>query len=217
QGVILGAAVNQDGRSNGLAAPNPRAQVAVLRAALADAHVQPDALQYVEAHGTGTRLGDPIEVKSLAEVLGTGARAFPCRLGSVKSNIGHLEAAAGVASLIKVVLALGHRTLPATLHLETPNPLIPFDRLPVELQRQSGPWPAPDEPLVAGISSFGFGGTNAHLVVAPRPSAARAIALPPAQLIVLSARSREALEIQLGRAREQLTGADERTVADVCH
>src|SRR6185436_17048778 len=169
QAVILGSAVNQDGRSNGLAAPNPRAQVAVVRAALADAQVSPDALQYVEAHGTDTRLGDPIEVKALAEVLGGDARAFPCRLGSVKSNIGHLEAAAGVASLIKVVLSLRHRTLPATLHVGTPNPLIPFDKVPVELQQRTGAWPGADERLVAGVSSFGFGGTNAHLIVASAP------------------------------------------------
>ena len=219
EAVLLGSAVNQDGRSNGLAAPNPRAQVDVLRAALDDAHVSPAALQYVEAHGTGTRLGDPIEVKSLAEVLETDAsRTSACRLGSVKSNIGHLEAAAGVAGLIKVVLAFRHRVLPASLHLETPNPLIPFARLPVAVQRQRTGWPAPEEPLVAGISSFGFGGTNAHLVVAaPPPGVPNGGAPPPAQMVVLSARSREALDAHLGRTGDWLAGADERTVADVCH
>ena len=217
QAVILGSAVNQDGRSNGLTAPNPRAQAAVLRAALADARVSADALQYVEAHGTGTRLGDPIEVKSLGEVLGTTARAFPCRLGSVKSNLGHLEAAAGVASLIKVVLALRHRRLPATLHVEAPNPLIPFDRLPIELQRSPGEWPAPGDSLVAGVSSFGFGGTNAHLVVGEAPAPDRETAPVAPHAIVLSARSRPALERQMRRVREQIAGADEATAADVCH
>ncbi|MFC4534993.1 SDR family NAD(P)-dependent oxidoreductase [Sphaerisporangium dianthi] len=174
--VIKGGAVNQDGRTNGLAAPSRPAQEAVLRAAYAAAGVDPAGVDYVEAHGTGTAVGDPIEVGALASVLGRGRPAGrPLRIGSAKSNIGHAEAAAGVAGLIKTALSLHHGELPPTVHFEKPNPLLGLDRLPIVVQSEAGPWPErPSGPAVAGVSSFGFGGTNAHIVLTAAPSA-----LPP--------------------------------------
>ncbi|WP_437819486.1 SDR family NAD(P)-dependent oxidoreductase [Sorangium sp. So ce1078] len=191
--VIRGSAVNNDGASNGLTAPNPRAQEAVLRAAYERAAVDPADVQYVEAHGTGTQLGDPIEARALGAVLGAGAGRTPdrpLRVGSSKTNIGHLEAAAGVAALIKAALCIQRRALPPSLHFETPNPLIPFDALRLEVQHDLGPWPEPERPLTAGVSAFGFGGTNCHVVLqewrasraellalaAPSPQALRAAA-----------------------------------------
>ena len=166
-GVIRGSAVNNDGRTNGLTAPNRQAQVRVLRRAYAAADVPPSSVAYVEAHGTGTRLGDPIEAEALSEVLGADRPlGEPCAIGSVKTNIGHLEAAAGVAALVKVVQAVRHAELPPSINYETPNPLIPFERLAVAVQEEPAPWPEGDDDVRrAGISSFGFGGTNAHLVV----------------------------------------------------
>ena len=141
--VIRGSAVNQDGRSNGLMAPNPRAQEAVLREAYRRAAVSPGDVQYVEAHGTGTLLGDPIEAKALGAVLAVDRPPErPCLLGSVKTNLGHLEAAAGIAGLIKVALALKHREIPPSLHFEEPNPHISFDQLPLRVQTTLEPWPA---------------------------------------------------------------------------
>jgi acyl transferase domain-containing protein/acyl carrier protein len=164
--VVLGSAVNQDGRSNGLMAPNPLAQEAVLREAYRRARVSPGDVQYVEAHGTGTLLGDPIEVTALGAVMGIDRPAErPCAIGSVKTNIGHLEAAAGIAGLIKVALALKHREIPPNLHFTEPNPHIPFDRLPLRVQTTLAPWPIESAPSLAGVSSFGFGGTNAHVVL----------------------------------------------------
>jgi acyl transferase domain-containing protein/acyl carrier protein/short-subunit dehydrogenase len=164
--VIRGGAMNNDGFSNGLTAPNPQAQEKMLREAYQCAGVEPAKVHYVETHGPGTLLGDPIEAGALGAVLGAGrAPRQPLRIGSVKTNIGHLEAAAGIAGLIKVALALRHRTLPASLHFETPNPNIPFDRLGLAVQHRPEPWPEPMEVPLAGVSSFGFGGTNCHLVV----------------------------------------------------
>ncbi|MGB6553888.1 MAG: beta-ketoacyl synthase N-terminal-like domain-containing protein [Candidatus Binataceae bacterium] len=164
--VIRGSAVNQDGRSNGLMAPNPLAQEAVIREAYRRAAVSPGEVQYVEAHGTGTLLGDPIEAKALGAVL-TLDRSLerPCLIGSVKTNLGHLEAAAGIAGLIKVALALQHRQIPPSLHFKEPNPHIPFDQIPLRVNTTLSPWPAPGGKAIAGVSSFGFGGTNAHVVL----------------------------------------------------
>ena len=128
-------------------------------------------VQYVEAHGTGTLLGDPIEAKALGAVLAVDRRPNrPCLVGSVKTNLGHLEAAAGIAGLIKVALSLKHRALPPSLHFEEPNPHIPFDKLPLRVNTALCEWPAPpDAPMLAGVSSFGFGGTNVHVVVQGAP------------------------------------------------
>ncbi|XXT16878.1 SDR family NAD(P)-dependent oxidoreductase [Sorangium sp. So ce429] len=165
--LIRGSAVNNDGFSNGLTAPNPKAQEAVLREAYARARVKPEEVDYVEAHGTGTILGDPIEARALSAVLcADRPPERPLRIGSVKTNIGHLEAAAGIAGLIRVALSMRHRELQPTLHFERPNPHIPVDELRLAVQRAAEPWPerAHGEAL-AGVSSFGFGGTNCHVVL----------------------------------------------------
>ncbi|RKS09660.1 myxalamid-type polyketide synthase MxaE and MxaD [Nocardiopsis sp. Huas11] len=201
--VVRGGAVNQDGRTNGLAAPNRLAQERVLRSAYAAAGVDPAEVDYVEAHGTGTAVGDPIEVGALGAVLGAGRpEGRPLRVGSAKSNIGHLEAAAGVAGLVKTALALHHRTLPPSIHFERPNPMLGLDRLPVRVQTAVEAWPEREAgtPL-AGVSSFGFGGTNAHLVLSAAPEADPAPPSPARSaagtarpvLVPVSARSPEAL------------------------
>jgi acyl transferase domain-containing protein len=164
--LIRGSAVNNDGPSNGLTAPNPAAQRAMLRDALDSARVHPHAIDYVEAHGTGTALGDPIEANALAAVLGRDRPAGrPLRIGSVKTNIGHLEAAAGAAGLIKTALALRNRWIPASLHYQAPNPAIDFAAANLEVQSQGGVWPTAAPTPIAGVSSFGFGGTNSHVIL----------------------------------------------------
>jgi len=221
--VIRGSAVNQDGRSNGLMAPNPLAQEAVLREAYRQAAVSPGKVQYVEAHGTGTLLGDPIEAKALGTVLGVERPPErPCALGSVKTNLGHLEAAAGIAGLIKVALALRHREIPASLHFEKPNPHIPFDELALRVQTTRGPWPAESGTALAGVSSFGFGGTNAHVVLEEAPlvisGAPGAERKTGAHLLPLSARSPEALQF-LARAYQNFLATPEcgALLPDVCY
>jgi myxalamid-type polyketide synthase MxaE and MxaD len=221
--VIRGSAVNQDGRSNGLMAPNPLAQEAVLREAYRQAGVSPGKIQYVEAHGTGTLLGDPIEAKALGAVLG-GERppGQRCALGSVKTNLGHLEAAAGIAGLIKVALALCHREIPPSLHFEKPNPHIPFDELPLRVQTTLSPWPADSDPALAGVSSFGFGGTNVHVVLEEAPP--RNMEMPDVErtiathLLPLSACSPEALRT-LARSYQNLlvTSQSAASLSDVCY
>jgi acyl transferase domain-containing protein/acyl carrier protein len=192
--TVLGSAVNQDGRTNGLAAPNRPAQEAVLRAAYRAADVTPAEVDYVEAHGTGTAVGDPIEVGALGTILGGGRESdHPLRIGSVKSNLGHLEAAAGVAGLIKAALALHHRHLPPSIHYERPNPMLGLDRLPIVVQSRGESWPDRDATAVAGVSSFGFGGTNSHLVLSAAPAPAEAAPTESPFLVPLSARSEQAL------------------------
>ncbi|HYB81986.1 MAG TPA: acyltransferase domain-containing protein, partial [Mycobacterium sp.] len=169
--VVRGSAVNQDGRSNGLMAPNPAAQMAVLRAAYANADVAPHQVDYVEAHGTGTLLGDPIEARALGTVLGRGRpENSPLLIGAVKSNLGHLEGAAGIAGLIKAVLAVQRGHIPPNLHFEVPNPHIPFHDIRLKVVADSIDWPETGSPRRAGVSSFGFGGTNAHLVLEQAPA-----------------------------------------------
>jgi acyl transferase domain-containing protein/acyl-CoA synthetase (AMP-forming)/AMP-acid ligase II/acyl carrier protein len=218
--VICGSAINQDGRSNGLTAPNGPAQQAVVRAALRDARVAAAAISYVETHGTGTALGDPIEVNALREVLLEGRSAGqPCWLGSVKTNIGHLEAASGIAGLIKVVLALRHRVLPQHLHLRTLNPLIQLAGTPLAIPATRTPWPAPAHGRrLAGVSSFGVGGTNAHVVVSEPPEApAREAISRPGNVLVLSARSPAALRALADRYATFLPAVDPGAWPDVCH
>ncbi|MCA9704852.1 MAG: acyltransferase domain-containing protein [Myxococcales bacterium] len=180
--VIRSCAVNNDGASNGLTAPNPVAQHAVLRRAYQRAGVAPARVHYVEAHGTGTPLGDPIEARALGAIMGDGrAPDHPLRIGSVKSNIGHLEGAAGIAGLIKTALSIEHRTLPASLHFERPNPHIDFEHLGVKVVAEREPWPTgADRPAWAGVSSFGWGGTNAHVVLEGAPLPVRWLALAAA-------------------------------------
>jgi acyl transferase domain-containing protein len=186
--VIRGSAINNDGASNGLTAPNPAAQEDMLRDAYAAADVDPAQIHYVEAHGTGTSLGDPIEASALGAVLGAGRDPErPLLIGSVKTNLGHLEIAAGVAGLIKAALALQHRQIPPSLHFARPNPLIPFETLRLRVATALTPWPArEDEVARAGVSAFGWGGTNCHLVL---ESAEPAVG----QILPLAADSREAL------------------------
>lgn len=165
--VIKGSAVNSDGRSNGLTAPNPDAQVDVLRSAYADARIDPQAVDYVEAHGTGTILGDPIEAIALGIVLGRQRDvAEPLLMGSAKTNFGHTEAAAGVAGVMKVVLAMREGVLPPSLNYTGPNPYIDFDREHLEVVEDPREWPEYSGRAIAGVSGFGFGGTNAHVVIA---------------------------------------------------
>ncbi|MGW0871133.1 type I polyketide synthase [Streptomyces sp. NPDC002740] len=179
--VILGSAVNNDGATESLTVPSADAQRDVLLQAARQAGIDPREVQYVELHGTGTPVGDPVEAAALGAAYGTG-RPDDERLlvGSVKTNIGHLEGAAGIAGLLKTVLALRHRRLPPTLNHETPNPRIPLDALRLRVQRESGPWPRPDRRLIAGVSSFGMGGTNCHVLLAEPPAAARPAAARPA-------------------------------------
>jgi thioester reductase-like protein len=212
--VIRGTAVNQDGRSNGLTAPNPEAQKALLRRAYARAGVSPGEVQYVEAHGTGTRLGDPIEAAALGEVLAEGRRAGSvCAIGSVKTNFGHLESAAGIAGVIKVALALDRGAIPPSLHFREPNPHIPFSSLPLAVQTALGAWP--DAARIAGVSGFGMGGTNAHAVLAeaPRRAARELRAEDRLYLLPLSARSPEALSALAGRFGEVVAGSE---LDDIC-
>ncbi|MBS2962971.1 type I polyketide synthase [Actinocrinis puniceicyclus] len=211
-GLILGSAVNQDGRSNGLMAPNPHAQQAVLRAAYSRAGVRPDQVQYVEAHGTGTLLGDPIEAKALAAVVSAGKdESDPCLIGSVKTNLGHMEAAAGIGGLIKTLLMVRHRQVPPSLHYEQPNPHIPFDSLGLRVVESLRPWPGGASGALAGVSSFGFGGTNAHVVVgeAPLPAVAGQPAGAAAHVFALSARSGEALRELAAKYLEHFAEPDE--------
>ena len=168
--VIRGTAVNQDGRTNVLTAPNGLAQREVIRAALHNAQVPASSVSYVEAHGTGTALGDPIEVEALAEVVGAASQdSIPCALGAVKSNIGHLEAAAGVAGLIKAALALDREEIPPNLHFGELNPHITLQGTRFYLPTQPSPWARGTQPRFAATSSFGFGGTNAHVVLEEAP------------------------------------------------
>uniref|UniRef100_UPI003D748FE3 type I polyketide synthase n=1 Tax=Streptomyces sp. bgisy032 TaxID=3413773 RepID=UPI003D748FE3 len=178
-GVIHASAVNNDGATPGLTVPGQETQERVLREAYDRGGLDPDAVQYVELHGTGTPVGDPIEAAALGAVLGTArSGAGPLRVGSVKTNVGHLEGAAGIVGLIKTLLALRHRRLPASLNFDTPNPAIPLTELGLEVQRETGDWPAPDRPLIAGVSSFGMGGTNAHVVLGEAPATRAPVEAP---------------------------------------
>ncbi len=229
--VIRGEAVNQDGRSNGLTAPNRFAQEEVVREAYQRAGVSPREVSYVEAHGTGTLMGDSIEARALGTVLGSDrANGSSCAIGSVKTNVGHLESAAGIASLLKVVLALKHRMIPASLHFETPNPHIPFQELGLTVQRTLAPWPDVPGPAVAGVHAYGFGGTNAHFVLeaAPanavghaerEPSIGDTGASPTAQLLTISASNLPALRALAESYGQLLRGSDQdaMSLADVCH
>jgi acyl transferase domain-containing protein/aryl carrier-like protein len=208
--LVRGSALNQDGRSSGLTAPNGLAQEAVIRAALANARLQPGDVSYVEAHGTGTPLGDPIEIKALQQVYAHAGRAQPLQVASVKTNIGHLEAAAGIAGVIKTVLALQHRQIPPHLHLKQPNPLIPWDAAPITVPTALTPWESPPGvPRRAGISSFGFSGTNAHVILEEAPAAdAPPAAAPGAQALLLSAHTPQALGALAGALERRLGQPD---------
>jgi phthiocerol/phenolphthiocerol synthesis type-I polyketide synthase E len=193
--VIRGSAVNNDGSMKiGYAAPNPAAQADVIAEAHAVADVDSSDISYVETHGTGTPLGDPIEIEALRRAFGASdaTRPGPCILGSVKSNIGHLEVASGIAGLIKTILCLKHRAIPATLHFTSPNPELHLDRGPFTVATEYGPWDT-DGVRRAGVSSFGVGGTNVHVVVEEAPQEPARESRPGPQLLLLSARTAEGL------------------------
>jgi acyl transferase domain-containing protein len=200
--VIRGSAVNQDGASSGLTVPNGPAQTRVIRDALAQAGIAPGDVDYLEAHGTGTSLGDPIEVQAAAAALGEGRDPrHPLLIGSVKTNIGHLEAAAGIAGLIKVVLSLQHEQIPPHLHFRKPNPHIPWADLPVRVTQKATAWPKPQR--IAGVSAFGFSGTNAHVVLQSAPDQEDApeneTATPKQHVLPLSAKNEAALKALAAR------------------
>ncbi|MFJ7085941.1 aminotransferase class III-fold pyridoxal phosphate-dependent enzyme [Streptomyces griseus] len=219
QAVIRGSAVNQDGASNGLTAPNGPAQEAVIRAALADAAVGPEEVGYVEAHGSGTPLGDPIEFGALAATYGGApAGSPPCFVGSVKSNIGHAEAAAGMAGLIRLVVCLRAGRVPRSLHTEELNPRVANGRTRLAVARQAAPWPAGRGRRTGAVSSFGFGGTNAHVLVQEaEPAPARPAAPRPAALVLpLSARGEQPLR-ELVRRYASVLSDDPAAAGDLCY
>ncbi len=218
-GLVRGSAVNSDGRSQGLSAPNGPAQERVIRAALADAAVEAGDIEYIEAHGTGTALGDPIEVHALASVLGENrTEAAPLWIGSVKSNLGHTQAAAGIANIIKVIESMRHERIPASLHFRSGNPHIDWDSIAVRVVAEERPWRRSRRPRRAGVSAFGISGTNAHVVIeeAPQVSETGAVAVSGPYLLVLSAKSAEALRALAAHYRDLLVARPETALLDVC-
>jgi len=222
QAVIKGSAINNDGSLKvSYTAPAVEGQSEVIAAAQAMAGIDPETIGYVEAHGTATALGDPVEVMALTRVFRerTAKTGF-CGLGSIKSNFGHLDAAAGVAGLIKTVLALKHRQIPPSLHFETPNPAIDFAASPFYVNAQLADWPrneTPGAPRRAAVSSFGVGGTNAHLILEEAPEPEPAAPARPWQLLVLSARSEEALETATDRLADRLGEAVPDPIPDIAY
>ena len=223
--LILGSAMHQDGRTNGLMAPSQEAQEAMLREAYHTAGISPDSVQYVETHGTGTLLGDSIEAKALGAVIGVNRTNGPCAIGSVKTNIGHLEAAAGIAGLIKVILSLKHRTISPSLHYQSPNPHIPFDELHIRVQNELTSWPSGSGPALAGVSSFGFGGTNVHVVVREAGNNEQEEKYNElihstdsnCHLLPLSANSFETLQSLAGTFQEFLASDSSIATKDICY
>jgi acyl transferase domain-containing protein/ubiquinone/menaquinone biosynthesis C-methylase UbiE len=221
--LVRGSAINQDGRSNGLTAPNGPSQERVIRDALRAADVAPAAVGYVETHGTATSLGDPIEINALGAVLSEGRAAeSPVVVGSVKTNIGHLEAAAGVAGVIKAVLVLRRGEIPPHLHFETPNPHIDWEKLPVVVPRTLMPFRAANGARVAAVSSFGFSGTNAHVILTLSDAKGQERAAAeerPTEILALSARDDGALRALATRFRDVLrawTDGPDASLADLC-
>src|SRR5437762_12464895 len=196
QGVIVGTAMNQDGHTNGISLPSAEAQTRLVQDACKDAGVLPVQIAFVEAHGTGTAVGDPIEAHALAEAL-CKDRSAPLPIGSVKTNLGHLETAAGVAGLVKAMLVLQHREIPASLHFTSPNPHIDFDKLKLRVPTDLEPFPETEGERLAGVNSFGFGGANAHVILTEPPSIPQAdhaeIWIERAWPVMPSARSEDAL------------------------
>ncbi|MGH9241589.1 MAG: SDR family NAD(P)-dependent oxidoreductase [Vicinamibacterales bacterium] len=213
--VIRGSAVNNDGADKvGFTAPSVNGQAAVIAAAQADAGVPADTITYVEAHGTGTALGDPVEVAALRRVFGDGAGPSSCALASVKSNVGHLDAAAGITALIKVVLALTHRELPPSLHFTKPNPQL--DLGPFYVPTLLTPWtPRPGVPRRAGVSSFGMGGTNAHVILEEAPDRHAAAHARPCHILPVSGHSLTAVDAAAEQLASWLEAQSESSVADV--
>jgi len=218
--VIRGSAVNQDGPSSGLTAPNGPSQEAVIADALVSAGIEPNLVSYIEAHGTGTSLGDPIEVQALAKALRGGKYAGQqLAIGSVKTNIGHVEGAAGIAGLMKLALMLQHREIPPHLHFNQPSPFISWDKFSFVIPTQRTVWEGVDGRLIGGVSSFGFSGTNAHIILenAPETEVKRAEVERPLHVLALSARDENALRELAGRYAEHLIAHVEQPPTDVCY
>jgi len=223
--VVRGSAVNQDGASAGLTVPNGPAQEAVIRRALEVGGLTPADVGYVEAHGTGTPLGDPIEVNALGAVFGPShSKARPLRIGSVKTNIGHAETAAGIAGFIKCVMALHHEQIPPHLHFDSPNPFVSWNELPFEVPVETTPWPRGNRARVAGVSSFGFSGTNCHVVLEEAPPVVDAAAARPPvgdrslHVLALSGKSRAAVQDMAARYRDHARAEPAKLadLADLC-
>ena len=221
-GLVKGSAVNHDGASSGLTVPNQQSQKKVIVQALKNAKVSPLDIDYVECHGTGTSLGDPLEVRALNEVYCQDrSKEQLLLLGAVKSNIGHLEAAAGIAGVIKIVLAMENQQIPANLHFERPNPQIDWDEMPVQVPTQSLPWVAGEKPRLAGISGFGMSGTNAHVVLQEAP---RVVKGEPesdlersVHILTLSAKTQSALGELIARYQKYLETNQDSELADICY
>ncbi|RQH04064.1 type I polyketide synthase [Okeania hirsuta] len=240
--VIRGTAVNHDGPSSGMTVPNKMAQKQVIQQALTNAKLEPNQVSYLDAHGTGTSLGDPIEIEALAEVYGKKRPAdSPLIVGSVKTNLGHLEAAAGVSSLMKVILALKHQEIPPHLHLKQPNPLVDWDKLPIKIPTSLMSWSTEGKPRIGAVSSFGMGGTNAHIILEEAPvqfksqnskvkseennqfksqnSKVRSEEYleRPLHLLTLSAKTEKALADLVSSYQKHLETYPDLAVADVCY
>jgi len=217
--LIRGSATNHDGASSGLTVPNGLAQQGLIREALKNSKIEPYAVSYVETHGTGTALGDPIEVEALGTVFGKERpKDHSLMIGSVKTNVGHLEAAAGVAGLIKVILAMQHEEIPPHLHFKQPNPHINWDKLPIAVPTEPTPWSTGKKRRLAGVSSFGISGTNAYVILeeAPIREPQPATAERSGHLLTLSAKTEEALK-ELAKSYEQyLTEKPDLDLGDVC-
>jgi acyl transferase domain-containing protein len=218
--VLKGSFVNQDGRSSGITAPNAVAQEHLLRQALSNANVTPEQIDYFEAHGTGTKLGDPIEMAAINAVYsGSHTSHNPLVIGCLKTNIGHCEAASGIASLIKIILSLQHNLIPKHLHFKSLNPRINLNIIPAQIPIEGLSWERRDhQPRRAGVSSFGFSGTNAHMIVeeAPPPQARGSIVLPSEQLLVLSAKSKKSLGDLMSDYKAYLATTED-NLSDICY
>ncbi len=217
--VIRGSALNNDGSTKmTYAAPNAAGQADVIAEAQAIAEVDASTVSYIETHGTGTPLGDPVEIEGLRKAFAVSeeTRQGPCFIGSVKSNIGHLESAAGIASLIKAILCLKHKAIPATLHYTSPNPELHLDQGPFVVRSEYGPWEW-DGVRRAGVSSFGVGGTNAHVVLEEAPTVAASTPHPGPQVLLLSARSAQALQQSRSDVSAELSGAEQVSLPDVAY
>jgi len=214
--VVRGSAVNNDGSGKvGYTAPSVKGQAAVIRKALKMAQLRADSISYVETHGTATQLGDPVEIEALTQVYNKNTTATTCNIGSVKSNIGHLDCAAGVAGFIKTVLSLKYRQLPPSLHYSAPNPNIDFKDSTIQVNSQLTDWSNNGKPLVAGVSSFGIGGTNAHLILGEAPAARRPETGRDFHLIALSAKTSDSLNAASSRLVSFLKRSGDISMADV--
>jgi acyl transferase domain-containing protein/acyl carrier protein len=217
--VIKGSAVNNDGSAKvGYTAPSIEGQAAAIRAAQSAAGIDAETISYIEAHGTGTRLGDPIEIAALTQVFreSTNKKGF-CAVGSLKTNLGHLDTAAGVASLIKTVLALEHQAIPPSLHFEQPNPALDLEETPFYVNKDLSEWKSNGAPRRAGVSSFGIGGTNAHVIVEEAPTAPPSSSSRPCHLLTLSAKTETALDQATANLAAHLKQHPESNLADVAY